>query len=451
MVTTSCRSSPARSTESEREGFFHFSDDGDLVALRFDNWKVVFMEQRAFGTLRIWAGPFTPLRFPKLFNLRTDPFERADITSNTYYDWFLDRAYMIGGGADRDRPLPRDVQGLPTASEGAELHRRPGDGEAGSVVLGGSLTGKERLAVTDPLASWNDTATRQAIVGFVEAAANEIAPEERIAVFDNDGTLWCEQPMPIQADFLFGRLAEMATEDPSLAARMPWKAVVERDYDWLSGVMTKHYAGDDSDLQVLAVGLLQAYEGSTIDEVAAISTEFMRTRRHPTLDRPYLACAYLPMVELLDHLEANGFVNYIASGGGRDFMRTISQEMYGISPDRVIGSSVALEYRDGEETAQIVHTAKLDVLDDGPAKPVRIWSRVGRRPVLAAGNSNGDIPMLRFAVHPARTSLSLLVLHDDAEREFDYTGGAEAALERAGADGWTVVSVRQDWDRVFAD
>jgi haloacid dehalogenase-like hydrolase len=305
--------------------------------------------------------------------------------------------------------------------------------------------------VTDPLASWNDTATRNAIVGFVEAAANEIAPEERIAVFDNDGTLWCEQPMPIQADFLFGRLAEMATADPSLAARMPWRAVVEKDYAWLSGVMTKHYAGDDSDLQVLAVGLLQAYEGSTIDEFAAISTEFMRTKRHPTLDRPYRACAYLPMVEFLDYLEVNGFVNYIASGGGRDFMRTISQEMYGIPPDRVIGSSVALEYRDGDEAAQIVHTAKLDVLDDGPAKPVRIWSRVGRRPVLAAGNSNGDIPMLRFAAHPARTSLGLLVLHDDPEREFAYTTGAEAALDRAHADGWTVISIERDWTTVFAD
>ncbi len=303
----------------------------------------------------------------------------------------------------------------------------------------------------DVLPSWSDTSTRRSIVEFVESAANVVPPEERVAVFDNDGTLWCEQPMPIQADFLFRRLAEMAAADPSLAGRMPWKAVVEKDYGWLGGVLTKHYAGDDSDLQVLAAGLLQAYEGNTIEEFAAIATEFMHARRHPTLGRPYTACAYLPMIELLTYLEANGFVNYIASGGGRDFMRTISQEMYGIPPDRVIGSSVALEYRDGDEAAQIVHTAKPDVLDDGPAKPVRIWSRVGRRPVLAAGNSNGDIPMLRYAVDPTRPSLSLLVRHDDAAREFDYTAGAEAALERAGADDWTVVSVRQDWNRVFAD
>jgi haloacid dehalogenase-like hydrolase len=177
----------------------------------------------------------------------------------------------------------------------------------------------------------------------------------------------------------------------------------------------------------------------------------MRTRRHPTLDRPYVACAYLPMVELLDYLAARGFTSYIASGGGRDFMRTISEEVYGIPPDRVIGSSVALEYRDTDDAAQIVHAAKPDILDDGPAKPVRIWTRVGRRPVVAAGNSNGDVPMLRFAVHPSRPSLSLLVHHDDAEREFGYDAGADQALEWAAADGWTVVSVKDDWATVFAE
>ena len=302
----------------------------------------------------------------------------------------------------------------------------------------------------ESLASWNDTPTTEAIVDFVEAAVRDVPPEERVATFDNDGTLWCEKPMPIQADFLFRRLAEMTREDPSLAAKMPWKAVVEKDYEWLGGVMTKHYAGDDSDLQILAVGLLQAYEGSTIEEFEAVASEFMQTGLHPTLGRPYLACAYLPMVELLVYLAANGFTNYIASGGGRDFMRVISQQLYDVPPDRVIGSSVALEYRDEADVADIVHTAEPDVLDDGPAKPVRIWSRIGRRPILAGGNSNGDIPMLRFAAHPSRPSLSLLVLHDDAEREFDYTQGAEQALDRARERGWTVVSIKDDWTTVFA-
>jgi hypothetical protein len=155
------------------------------------------------------------------------------------------------------------------------------------------------------------------------------------------------------------------------------------------------------------------------------------------------------MVELLRYLAANGFTNYIASGGGRDFMRVISQELYGIPPDRVIGSSVALEYREEGDSAQIVHTAKPDILDDGPAKPVRIWSRVGRRPILAGGNSNGDIQMLQHAGGPNRPALRLLVLHDDPEREFDYAAGADKALERAQAQGWTVVSVKNDWATVF--
>jgi hypothetical protein len=155
------------------------------------------------------------------------------------------------------------------------------------------------------------------------------------------------------------------------------------------------------------------------------------------------------MVELLRYLTANGFTTYIASGGGRDFMRTISQELYDVPPDRVIGSSVALEYRDGD-VAQVVHTAQPDILDDGPAKPVQIWSRTGRRPIVAGGNSNGDVPMLHFASHPSRPSLSLLVLHDDAEREFDYTAGADEALKQAEAKGWTVVSIKNDWATVFS-
>jgi hypothetical protein len=155
------------------------------------------------------------------------------------------------------------------------------------------------------------------------------------------------------------------------------------------------------------------------------------------------------MVELLGYLEANGFANYIASGGGRDFMRPISQEMYGVPRQRVIGSSTALAWEPGEGGGRIVRKPEADVLDDGPAKPVRIWSRVGRRPLLAGGNSNGDLPMPAFAEQPGRPGLRLLVLHDDPEREFDYVAGAERALEEAGRRGWTVVSVKRDWATVF--
>ena len=231
-------------------------------------------------------------------------------------------------------------------------------------------------------------------------------PKERIAVFDNDGTLWCEKPMPIQADFLFRRLADMAEADPSLRDRQPWKAVVEKDFDWLGGALAKHYQGDDSNLKVMAGGLLQAYEGATIEEFESTAAAFMHSARHPTLDRSYLECAFLPMVELLDYLAANGFTNYIASGGGRDFMRVSSQELYGIPPDRVIGSTVALEYRESGDMAQIVHTAKPDILDDGPAKPVRIWSRIGRTTDRRRGQLERRHPdaAIRLPTRPAPRS-----------------------------------------------
>ncbi len=162
-----------------------------------------------------------------------------------------------------------------------------------------------------------------------------------------------------------------------------------------------------------------------------------------------MKCAYAPMVELLGYLEANGFSSYIASGGGRDFMRPITQDTYGIPRERVIGSTVALSYASDDRGGTITHLPQADFLHDGPEKSVRIWSRVGRRPLLGAGNSNGDIQMLQFARHQDKRSLQLLVLHDDGEREFEYTAGAEAALKQAAADGRTVVSVKSDWSRVF--
>jgi phosphoserine phosphatase len=306
----------------------------------------------------------------------------------------------------------------------------------------------------DPLPSWREGATKRAILDFVQRVTTEggtdaVRPEERVAVFDNDGTLWCEKPMPIQLDFILRRLAAMAEQEPELRTRQPWQAAYTRDYGWLGQVVNRHYEGDDRELPVLAAGVLQAFAGITVEDFEAQADRFLRSTQHPTLGRGYLACSYRPMVELLRYLEANGFGSYIASGGGRDFMRPISQEVYGVPRERVIGSSTSLAYEHGEGGGRIVRRPELDVLDDGPAKPVRIWSRVGRRPLLAAGNSNGDLPMLMFAEQPGRPSLHLLVLHDDPEREFDYTTGAEQALEQARASGWTVVSVRDDWTTVF--
>jgi hypothetical protein len=268
-------------------------------------------------------------------------------------------------------------------------------------------------------------------------------------VFDNDGTLWCEKPMPIQLDFILGRLVEMADADPGLRERQPWKAAHERDYTWLSKLMDEHYAGDDTNVMVLGAGILAAYDGIGVEDFEAQADAFLRTTQHPTLGRGYLDTAYAPMIDLLGYLAANGFSNYIASGGGRDFMRPISLDVYGIPRQRVIGSSAALAYASDERGGTITHKPEADYLDDGPQKPIRIWSRTGRRPLLAAGNSNGDVPMLHFTQHPDKPSVRLVVLHDDDEREFAYTTGAEQALEQAASDGWTVVSIKNDWATVF--
>jgi phosphoserine phosphatase len=302
----------------------------------------------------------------------------------------------------------------------------------------------------ETLPSWRDGPAKEAILRFVEDAVRAVPEEERVAVFDNDGTLWCEKPMPIELGFILKRLVEMAESDAALRDRQPWRAAHENDHAWLSGVITKHYDGDDSELKVLLGEILQAFAGWSVDEYAEAAAGFLAQGEHPSLGRSFRDCAYLPMVELLEYLEANGFTSYIASGGDRDFMRPIAKPMYGIPFERVIGSSNALRYEEDEGGGKLVYLAEPDVFDDGPTKPVRIWSRIGRRPLLAAGNANGDLPMLRFAGGPSRPALRLLLLHDDDEREFAYTAGAEKALEAAAANDWTVVSVKRDWASVFA-
>lgn len=309
--------------------------------------------------------------------------------------------------------------------------------------------------LTPALPSWNDGPTRQAIIDFVvrvttEGSPDFVAPEERIATFDNDGTLWVEKPMPIELGFILGRFAEMAEQDPTLREKQPWQAAYNKDYAWLGNVITKHYQGDDSDVKVLMGGLLKAFENMSVEDYQASAASYLNNSSNPQLGVPNLSTAYAPMIELLRYLEANGFTNYIASGGDRDFMRSITPSLYGIPYERVIGSSSALGFTADESGSTVAYIAEMEVFDDGPKKPVRIWSRIGRRPILAVGNSNGDVPMLQYVSHPARPSLSLLVLHDDAEREFDYVSGAEKSLDVAKASGWTVVSMKNDWNQVFA-
>lgn len=306
------------------------------------------------------------------------------------------------------------------------------------------------------LPSWNDTPTRQAITRFVRASTEEggpafVTPAERVAVFDNDGTLWSERPIPVQLDFTLSRMARLAQQDPALAAREPYRAAIERDYRWLNQAVVKHYQGDDSDMRALMRAVETAFADQSVEEFGAQASAWLQAAIHPVLKRPYLACGYVPMTELLRYLESNGFTTYIASGGDRDFMRPFAEHLYGIPPERVIGSALGLEFRDEAGDTSLVYKSHSEFFDDGPQKPIRIWSRTGRRPLLACGNANGDIPMLRFTRSGERVGLRLLIKHDDDAREFAYTAGAEDALTRARNHQWTVVSMKDDWATVYAD
>ena len=310
--------------------------------------------------------------------------------------------------------------------------------------------------MADPagLQSWNDGAAKAAITDFVDRVTTEGAPDyvepaARVAVFDNDGTLWVEKPLVIQLDFTLRRLAELAGQDPTLRDRQPFKAAYEDDHQWMAQAMVKHYRGDDGDLHLLMGAVTMAFETVAVEDYDAQVAGFFADATHPTLSRPYRTVGYAPMVELLRYLEARGFATYIASAGDRDFMRPVAGDMYGIPPERVIGSALGLEYRTDGHQHRLLYKAAMEFFDDGPEKPVRIWSRIGRRPILAFGNSNGDLPMLAYSGTGSTPSLRLLLRHDDGEREFSYTAGAEEALETAAAQGWTVVSMQNDWAEVF--
>jgi phosphoserine phosphatase len=323
------------------------------------------------------------------------------------------------------------------------------NGRSSFIALRATLTGlcgKEHQGMYEQiLASWRPGATRSAIVDFTQrvcTGSQAISPEARIAVFDNDGTLWTEKPLAPQLHYVILAWAEAARADSSLAGMQPYRSAVTGDYAWLGAALDKHYAGDDADLQLIIAALLTVTDGMSVEAYEASITDFYRNARHLSLDRTYAEAVYEPMVELLRYLDVNDFTCYIVSGGDRDFMRPMTMANYGIPPERVIGSAVGLSYADGD----VRYSSTFSFLDDGPEKPVRIWSRIGRRPILAAGNSNGDIPMLEY-VKGNTDSLSLLISHDDDTGRGDapYSKGAESAL----AAGFTCVSVRDDWERVF--
>jgi phosphoglycolate phosphatase-like HAD superfamily hydrolase len=294
----------------------------------------------------------------------------------------------------------------------------------------------------DVLASWNDGPAKRAIVDFVGASTTPgprfVAPADRIASFDNDGTLWVEQPLPPQFDFVFRRWAEEVKADPSLAERQPYKGLVEKDMTFLEGVATQ----DPEVVGTLLEAFTRTWAGSTPEQFDAEVRDWLGTVKQPDLGVPYIELVYQPMLELLDYLGANEFRVFVCSGGGRDFMRVFAEEAWGIHKENVIGTAAEYTYADG----RIVRAEQaLGGLDVGPGKPEHLFAQTGRTPVFAGGNADVDIEMLEAS------SFSLLVDHDDAEREFAYTKGGERSLARAAELDWTVVSMKEDWNTVFTE
>jgi phosphoglycolate phosphatase-like HAD superfamily hydrolase len=306
------------------------------------------------------------------------------------------------------------------------------------------------------LASWVGGTTRSAITDFVARVTDPggpdfVEPASRVAVFDNDGTLWTEKPLVIQLDFTIRRMARLAEDDPALRTRQPYQAAYDGDHEWLNQAMVKHYQGDDTDLKLLMATVPQVFEALAVEEYDDQVADFFAGAANPVLKRPYRTCTYAPMVELLRYLEAHDFVTYIASGGDRDFMRPVADELYGIPPERIIGSALGITFAAEKGGSTLLYKGAMDFFDDGPEKPVRIWSRIGRRPILSCGNSNGDLPMLAYSELTGRPALRLVIRHDDADREFDYVAGVDRILDTARGSGWTIVSMKDDWSDVFTE
>jgi phosphoserine phosphatase len=301
----------------------------------------------------------------------------------------------------------------------------------------------------DVLPSWNEGPAKTAIVAFVDAVTAEggadyLPPEERIAVFDNDGTLWVERPYYTQLAFALDRIRALAPEHPEWRAQQPFKAVLENDLEALK------VAG----IEGLVELVMASHAGMTTDQFATIVSDWIATARHPRFDRPYTELVYQPMLELLEYLRASGFQTYIVSGGGIEFMRPWAARVYGIPPEQVIGSSIqtAFELRDGAPV--LVRQPEIDFIDDKEGKPIAINKFIGRRPLAAFGNSDGDLQMLQWTTAGDGRRLGLIVHHDDAEREYAYDreghiGVLNQGLDEAAARGWVVVSMKDDWARIF--
>src|SRR5476649_871499 len=311
--------------------------------------------------------------------------------------------------------------------------------------------GSQAYAQPDALPSWNDTGPKRAISAFVEqvtkeGSANFVPPAERVAVFDNDGTLWAEQPIYVQFAFILERIKAMAPLHPEWKEKQPFKAVLEGDMKTLA---------QSGEKGMIELGMV-THAGMTTDAFSKIVTEWLATAQHPKFKRPYAELVYQPMVELLVYLRANGFKTYIVSGGGIEFMRPWAEKVYGVPPEQIVGSSIKTQFvmRDGVPT--LFRLPQVDFVDDGPGKPVGINAHIGRRPIFAFGNSDGDLEMLQWTTMTgAGLRFAGIVHHTDAEREFAYDknssiGRLDKALITAIERKWTVVDMKNDWKRIFA-
>jgi hypothetical protein len=305
------------------------------------------------------------------------------------------------------------------------------------------------FAAADPLPSWNDTKPKRAIIAFVEKVTKEGSPDfvpvpERIATFDNDGTLWSEKPLSVQLRFALDRVKGLAPQHPEWKSKSPFSKLLSTPRSELVEV-TEH------ELQEV---IIVAHSGITTDEFAEIVKDWLRTARHPKTGRHYTEMVYQPMLELLAYFRANGFKTYIVSGGGVEFMRTFTEQLYGIPPEQVIGSQGRLKYelRDGKPV--LIKLPDVQFIDDKEGKAIGIQTFIGRRPIAAFGNSDGDRQMLQWTMAGGGLRLGVLIHHTDAEREFAYDrkshfGKLDKALDEAPVSGWTVVSMKDDWATVF--
>jgi hypothetical protein len=303
--------------------------------------------------------------------------------------------------------------------------------------------------MVEALSMWREGAVKQSILEFVRATTDENSPHyrpptERVATFDNDGTLWCERPFYIQFQGAFAYLAELAAADPSLRSKPPFKAAYEYDEEWMSTYLS------NEKIPELVAMLLQIVAGETQADFEARTEAWLQTAKHSRFNLLLKELTYKPMIQLLDYLRANDFRVFICSGGGMDYVRIVSEELYGISRENVIGSNLKLtwEYRD-DGPVLVRQAGIVEPFNDGPGKPVNIQLHVGRPPIMTGGNSNGDLAMMEFAAAGKTPCLNLLVRHDDEKREYAYIASAEKIIETAKERGWTIISMKEDWRQVF--